>query len=77
MNKNYIICLKCGSVQVRTDIDEVLADKTYALVNKEILCPKCRTNSQFVATKDIKKLRVALNNSSNRTDQKILSYVRG
>ena len=77
MNKNYIICLKCGNAQVRTDIDEVLKDKEYTLIKRELLCPKCRINTQFIATKSIKKLRSALNNSNNKTDQKILRYVRG
>ena len=77
MNKNYIICLKCGTAQVRTDIDEMLDGKQYTLIAKKILCPKCRIDTQAVATKDIKKLRSALNNSNNKTDQKILSYVRG
>ena len=70
-NKNYVICLKCGNVQVRTNIIAELFNKQYAFLDKKQICPKCHRESQFVATKNIKQLRKALVNSDNRTDQRI------
>ena len=76
-NKNYVICLKCGNVQARTDLMTELTDKSYAFVERKMLCPKCHKESQFVATKDIQQLRKVLSTSTNKTEQKICSYVRG
>ena len=75
MNKAYMICLNCGNVQARTDILNELGDKQYTLLNRKIMCPKCHKMPQFAATKDIKKLKLALNSSSNKLDNKINNMI--
>ena len=77
MDKAYTICLSCGIVQLRTDIVEDLNNKNYVFLDKKMICPKCHKTPQFIATKDIKKLRKVVTNSTSKLDQKINNYIRG
>lgn len=61
-NKNYTICLKCGTVQVRTDIEKIIKDK-YIVLDKKIDCPHCNTKTKTAVTKNIKVLRKTLEDS--------------
>ena len=75
MEKIYTICLSCGKVQLRTDIVVELANKTYIFLDKKMMCPKCNKPTQFIATKDIKKLKKSLANSNNKLEQKLNNYI--
>ena len=75
MQKGYTICLGCGSVQIRTDIDEVLDNKSYVLIKNNKMCSKCHKVQQFIATKDIKKLRKSLN-QTHTLEQRLNKCIR-
>ncbi len=65
MNKQEAICLRCGTVQVRTDLEEI-GNFPYMILETPILCPKCRIQTRHVATKDIKVLKKQLADSIYR-----------
>lgn len=65
MTKMYTICLRCGNVQIRTDINETMIDK-YIILEKERKCPKCHIKTKHVATLNIDKLRKELEDNPNR-----------
>ncbi len=76
MNKINIICLRCGTVQIRSDILEVCNDK-YILLNHKQLCPKCGMKTTHIATNDIKSLRKSLEENPNRKlDSYLLKLVK-
>ena len=73
MSKKYTICLTCGTVQPRTDINEVMNNK-YVLLKKKIKCPYCEMETKQAATKNIKELVKKLV-PENSKDQKILYLI--
>ncbi len=73
MNKKYTICLTCGKVQVRTDINEKLNNK-YIFLKKKIRCPYCEEETKQAATKNIKSLVKKLVPTNNK-DQEILYLI--
>ena len=74
-NKNYTICLNCGAVQIRTDIEKVIGDR-YIVLDKKVNCPKCNTNAKLVATKNIKILKKKLLESpNNKMDNHLLELI--
>ncbi len=73
MNKKYTICLTCGKVQPRTDINEVMNNK-YIFLKKKIRCPYCEEETKQAATKNIKSLVKKLVPTNNR-DQEILYLI--
>lgn len=76
MSKVNTICLRCGKVQVRTDIMENLNGSYITLKNK-INCPKCQIKTNQIATKDVKELRKKLeSNPSNSLDGYILKLIK-
>lgn len=76
MNKKNVICLSCGKVQVRTDIN-IQIDKNYVFLKGKHHCPTCDTFTSHIATKDIKSLRKKLNdNCLNKQDEKVLSLIK-
>lgn len=75
MNKKYLICLDCGNVQVRTDINKIINNK-YILLSSKYYCPNCDTNTKQVATNNIKVLKKSLVDSTNNLDNQ-LSFLLG
>ena len=73
MNKKYTICLTCGTVQTRTDINEQLNNK-YIFLKKKIKCPHCEEETKQAATKNIKSLVKKLV-PTNTKDQEILYLI--
>ncbi len=71
MDKIYTICLSCGKVQVRTDVIVDLKNKMYAFPKEKVMCPKCRNDTQTMATKDVKKLKKVLTSSPNELERKL------
>lgn len=59
MNKIHTICLRCGKVQVRTDIIKD-KDSKYTILNDKINCPECRIKTNQIATKNVQELRKKL-----------------
>lgn len=75
-NKKNIICLRCGNVQIRTDIEEVITG-SYITLDKKKMCPKCRENTNFIATNNIQELRKQLEqNPSKPIDSYLLKLVK-
>lgn len=75
MNKMYLICLNCGNVQVRTDINEQLNGK-YTLIRSKIICPKCCELTKQVETKNISVLKKKLSrNPRTEMDNYISSLI--
>ena len=74
MNKKYLICLNCGNVQVRTDINKVIANK-YVLLDSKYNCSKCEANTKQVATNNIKILKKSIADSNNSLDNQIYSLL--
>lgn len=66
MSKINTICLRCGKVQVRTDVVETLNNKYVKLKQKRI-CPQCNIKTEHIATKDIKELRKKLEKETNES----------
>ena len=64
-NKLYTICLACGNVQVRTDIVTSFGTRPFVMLDRKSMCPKCRTLTQQIATKDIKQLKKTLESSDS------------
>ena len=71
MNKRNIICLKCGTVQVRTDITKQI-DGKYVLDKNN--CPKCNKITSQVLTSNIKMLKKQLNPTKD-LDKRILNLI--
>lgn len=65
MTKKNTICLRCGFVQVRTDIVDLIKEK-YILLEKKRMCPRCNKNTPTIATNNIEKLRKKLENNPNK-----------
>ena len=76
MNQAYTICLGCGNVQIRTDIVEDLKDKDLVLIKNSKMCSKCHKIQQFVATKDIRKLKKSLSNTNDSLGKRVNNIVR-
>lgn len=75
MNKKYTICLSCGQVQIRTDINKEIKNK-YIVLNKK-MCPNCGLNTKQVATKNIKLLKKELNiNRLNSLDEQLYYLIQ-
>lgn len=75
MNKKNVICLNCGKVQIRTDLN-IQTDKNYVFLKAKYHCPNCDTFTSHIATKDIKSLRKRLTiNNINEQDRKILNLI--
>lgn len=73
MNKRNIICLKCGTVQVRTDITKQI-DGKYVLDKNN--CPKCNKITSQVLTSNVKILKKYLqNNATKDLDKRILNLI--
>lgn len=76
MNKINTICLRCGKVQVRTDIMEEINDK-YIRLSNPMMCPKCKIKTSQIATKDIKELRKKLEqNPSGSLDSHVIKLIK-
>ncbi len=75
-NKVYTICLACGTVQARTDIITSFGNKPFVMLDRKIICPKCRTLTQNIATKDVKQLKKTLESSESTLAKKLNSYIR-
>ncbi|MBE6146720.1 MAG: hypothetical protein E7168_00130 [Firmicutes bacterium] len=76
-NKNYIMCLDCGNIQVRTDILMDI-EKTYKLMPKSpISCSRCIGRNHIV-THNMKSLIKGLENQEETTslEKKILYLAR-
>ena len=75
-NKKHIICLRCGTVQVRTDIEDIINDQ-YIILDRKMACPKCGRNTNFIATNNIQELRKHLEkNPSGDLDSYVLKLVK-
>ena len=72
-NKNYIMCLDCGNIQVRTDITIILENGYTLLRHSQIACSKC-VGKNHIATHNIKALSKKLESKSEPTslEKKIL-----
>ncbi len=78
MSNICTMCLNCGKFQIRSDVVADLSNKNYVLLDRKIMCHVCGTNQQFVATnKNKKQLIRILENSNNRLDKRIQSFIRG
>ena len=76
MNKVNVICLRCGTVQIRSDVLELLDDR-YIVLNQKKTCPKCGIKTNHIATKDMKSLRKSLEaDPSKKLDSYILKLVK-
>lgn len=74
-SKTYTICLTCGKVQIRTDIEKELIDK-YIVLDKKINCPNCCSVTKVVATKNIKILKKELqDNGKTQMDNHLLKLI--
>ena len=76
MSKVNTICLRCGKVQVRTDILEPINNK-YIQLKKPLICPKCNIKTSQIATKNIQDLRKNLEKNPNESlDSYILKLIK-
>lgn len=76
MTKKNTICLRCGLVQVRTDINNIISDR-YIVLEKKYMCPKCHTNTNMIVTNKIQILRKQLKESPNEgLDSYILKLIK-
>ena len=62
MNRQMAICLRCGNVQVRTDLEQI-SSSSYIVLKRNLFCPKCQMETRQVATKDVKILKKQLSES--------------
>ena len=53
-NKN-IICIRCGKVQPNSDF-LMSMDTKYIILEKNFFCPKCRNQTEQIATGEITSL---------------------
>ncbi len=75
MSKVNTICLRCGTVQVRSDLVEILENNDedkYMILEEKKMCPKCKIKTNQIATKDIKMLKKSLETNPNK---KLDSYI--
>ena len=75
MNKKYLVCLKCGNVQKRTDILNELSHNNYKFIKKQ--CPKCKIETQELVTENMSKLKTQLKNDNTEFSNKVLKLIRG
>lgn len=76
MNNTNIICLRCGTVQVRTDIEEEIQDR-YIILKDKKECPKCKRIVTHIATTNIQNLRKQLEQNPNKKlDRYILKLIK-
>lgn len=76
MNKIATICLRCGKVQIRTDMIENINGMYINLKNSR-MCPGCQTKTKHIATKQIKTLRIKLEErTSNHLEEHILELIK-
>lgn len=76
MTKKNTVCLRCGSVQVRTDIEDLIKGK-YILLEKKRMCSRCNKNTPTIATNNIEKLRKNLEENPNRElDSYVLKLIK-
>lgn len=76
MTKSNIICINCGNVQIRTDIN-FQTDKNYVFLKGKHKCPICTSFTSQVATKDVKILRKKLTESCiTNQDKKVLELIQ-
>lgn len=76
MTKINTICLSCGKVQVRTDLN-IIENKNYVFLKGKQHCPNCESFTPHVATKDIKVLRKKLTENCERgQDKKVLELIK-
>lgn len=76
MNKINTICLRCGKVQVRTDIFENIGSK-YIQINKKLKCEKCNNLTNQIATKSVQQLRKKLEkNIENNLDNYVFKLIK-
>ena len=78
-NKKNLICLACGTVQTRTDIEKIMGDD-YKLSKGEYICPCCNKITSHVVTNNIHVLRKNLGSKKeqerNKMDERILCLIR-
>lgn len=76
MPKQNIVCLNCGTVQVRTDLC-ISIDKNYIFLKGKHRCPKCQNFTSHIATTDIDHLRKKLTEKcASVNDEKILKLIK-
>lgn len=76
MTKISTICLRCGKVQVRTDIIENISDN-YVILKEKIMCPRCKIKTNQVATNNVDNLRKKLEkNPSNSLDGYVIKLIK-
>lgn len=76
MTKKNTICLRCGSVQVRTDITDFIEGR-YIVLDKKRMCPRCNKNTPTIATNNIDKLRKKIEENPNKElDSYILKLIK-
>lgn len=75
MNKQNVICINCGKVQIRTDLN-IQIDKNYVFLKAKYHCPNCATFTSHIVTKNVKVLRKKLVTScKTKQDEKILNLI--
>ncbi len=76
MSKVNVICLRCGNVQVRTDISKKILN-IYEISEDQKICPKCKIKTEQILTNNIQNLRETLEeNPSRKLDSYILKLIR-
>lgn len=75
-NKMYTMCLTCGMVQVRTDIDYEI-DNKYILLPISVRCPKCNKLAASIGTRDIKAVKKSLKNGEEiaKNDHRVKMFL--
>ena len=74
-NAVYTICLRCYNIQVRTDIITSFGNKPFIRLDRKVMCPKCHALTENIATKDIKKFKVLLNQTDNQLAKKLREHI--
>lgn len=72
-NKINVICLKCGQVQVRTDIITTISEKY--ILSKNIICSNCAKKTTHVLTNNIKRLKKELKDGNTSLDKQIYHLI--
>ena len=76
MNKVNTICLSCGKVQIRTNLN-IIENKNYVFLKGKYHCPNCESFTSHIATKNVKILRKKLiENCERQQDNKILELIK-
>ena len=69
------ICMKCGKVQVRTDI-HLIKEANFIFLDKKYFCPYCEINTNHVVTNNVKVLRKKLiENCNSNIERRILELI--